>query len=319
MSDKIKQEDVCLNCKSTLKGEYCHYCGQRKLKDQDSSFFSTLIHLVGDFVHFDSQIFRTAIPLLFKPGFLTNEFLAGKRVRYLNPVKSYVFLSFLFFFLSFSLDDNDIISKIDDDIKINDTNSTTVDTLYGDLPVVISTGKSKFNYRSIQEYDSVQHTLSKQERDGVLKRMLILKSIEIKTGKNENYLKAFLIKFIDSFKHNFPKLFFFLLPVFALLLKLLYSKSDKTYMDNLVFSMHFYNFFFLFGSIYVVLLSIKSIAAFIPNITWVPALYMIIAQKTVYQQSFGKTLIKFMLFFFLFSICVAVAMLLNILYTFITV
>lgn len=57
------------------------------------------------FTDFDSKLWRSLGPLLFKPGFLTREFLAGKRKSYLNPVQMYAFFSFLFFITAFYLPD----------------------------------------------------------------------------------------------------------------------------------------------------------------------------------------------------------------------
>lgn len=153
MSGITQQEDYCLNCKTTLQGDFCHRCGQPKLDTHHDSFLHTMTHFIGDFVHFDSQIFRTAIPLLFKPGFLVNEYFKGKRVSYLPPIRMYVFLSFLFFFLTFSLSDftNDKKVKLKEqpssafslDIK-KDSSDLEENTIWQELSdslVIIKTGK----------------------------------------------------------------------------------------------------------------------------------------------------------------------------------
>ncbi|NNU33074.1 DUF3667 domain-containing protein [Mucilaginibacter sp. S1162] len=58
-------------------------------------------HAISDYFHFDHQFFHTLKPLLFKPGKLTNEYMAGKRVQYLHPVKMYIFISLVYFLLLF--------------------------------------------------------------------------------------------------------------------------------------------------------------------------------------------------------------------------
>lgn len=91
-----EQVSHCLNCGTALKGSFCHYCGQEKIRHREG-FIHTMIHFIGDFVHFDALIFKTIVPLLFQPGYLVKEYEAGRRVSHLNPIKMYVFLSFLFF------------------------------------------------------------------------------------------------------------------------------------------------------------------------------------------------------------------------------
>jgi hypothetical protein len=64
----------------------------------------TFLHqFMSDYFTFDSKFFKSVIPLLFKPGFLTTEFFAGRRVRYITPLRLYIFISIVFFLLlSFS-------------------------------------------------------------------------------------------------------------------------------------------------------------------------------------------------------------------------
>jgi hypothetical protein len=87
----------CQNCGEVLLGEHCYACGQptKGLVRQ----FSTII---GDFMdsvfELDSRILRTLGPLLFRPGFLSTEYFAGRRVRYVSPVRLFVFLSLFAFF-----------------------------------------------------------------------------------------------------------------------------------------------------------------------------------------------------------------------------
>jgi hypothetical protein len=90
----------CLNCGTILNGMYCSHCGQRD-EHLHEPFWKLAGHFVGDLFHFDSKFSHTLFPLLIKPGFLTNEFMAGKRARYMKPVALYFFISVLFFLLFF--------------------------------------------------------------------------------------------------------------------------------------------------------------------------------------------------------------------------
>ncbi|TSD66890.1 DUF3667 domain-containing protein [Inquilinus sp. KBS0705] len=100
MKKHYRHEDDCLNCGTLLEGKYCHNCGQENLQIKES-FGHMVNHAVSDYFHFDHQFFHTLKPLLFKPGQLTNEYIAGRRMQYLHPVKMYIFISLVFFFLYF--------------------------------------------------------------------------------------------------------------------------------------------------------------------------------------------------------------------------
>uniref|UniRef100_UPI0040409E0C DUF3667 domain-containing protein n=1 Tax=Pontibacter sp. H259 TaxID=3133421 RepID=UPI0040409E0C len=58
-----------------------------------------MLHSVGHYFHFESKFFKSIVPLLTKPGFLTKEYFAGKRASHLNPISMYISISILFFFL----------------------------------------------------------------------------------------------------------------------------------------------------------------------------------------------------------------------------
>ena len=61
------------------------------------TFKQFILDFLGDYFTFDSLILRSVRPLLFKPGFLTQEFLAGRRVSYIPPLRMFIFISIVFF------------------------------------------------------------------------------------------------------------------------------------------------------------------------------------------------------------------------------
>ena len=99
---KERKEKICLNCNAELQGRFCHKCGQENIEPKES-FLHLLSHLVSHEFHFDSKFFSTAKHLLLTPGFLTKEYMAGRRVSYLDPIRMYIFLSAFFFLVVFSL------------------------------------------------------------------------------------------------------------------------------------------------------------------------------------------------------------------------
>src|SRR5882762_7806133 len=87
----------CENCGAQLQGHWCAKCGQPAI-DYRRSFRHVIADLLDEFLNWDSKFFATIALLIFKPWRLTNEFLAGKRVRHANPLRLYLLASILFFF-----------------------------------------------------------------------------------------------------------------------------------------------------------------------------------------------------------------------------
>ena len=88
----------CQNCGNEIENNYCSSCGQ-VYESRIKPFASLIRDFLGDIVAFDSRAAITIKKLIFHPGFLTKEYLIGKRVQYVPPTRLYVILSILLFFL----------------------------------------------------------------------------------------------------------------------------------------------------------------------------------------------------------------------------
>ena len=88
----------CLNCENDISEDdnFCPHCGQVNdlkkvsLKQYLSAYFD-------DFLSFDSRFLNTIVGLVFKPGFVTKNYVEGKRMRYMNPFRLYIQITILFF------------------------------------------------------------------------------------------------------------------------------------------------------------------------------------------------------------------------------
>jgi len=87
----------CENCGAELQGHWCAKCGQPAI-DYRRSFRYVIADLLNEFLNWDSKFFATMGLLLVRPWKLTNQFLAGHRVRYVHPLRLYLLASILFFF-----------------------------------------------------------------------------------------------------------------------------------------------------------------------------------------------------------------------------
>lgn len=89
----------CANCNAPLHGEYCHDCGQ-PVKGMIRPLSGLTADVIDSVFNIDSRILRTIGPLYFRPGFLTNEYFIGKRVRYVTPFRLFFFLTIVAFFVA---------------------------------------------------------------------------------------------------------------------------------------------------------------------------------------------------------------------------
>jgi hypothetical protein len=296
--DSDGQVRQCLNCEALLTGPYCSACGQKDIPKRQS-LNELVSNFLSSFSGYESKFFITAKYLLLKPGFLATEFNKGKRERYFHPARLYVFISFIYFFLLTWIPPKESESLIN--VK---SDTTTVDYFKSE--------KSKVLTRA--QYDSLQATLPAGERDGWLVRKWQYKQLALEQQFYSNPMD-FAKRVIADFTAHFSQVFFLLLPAFAFILWLLYRKHDFFYSEHLVFSICYYNFFFVAGSV-------SMLADAVSWLTWIALLadlsifvYLLVAMKRTYRQSMGKTLLKYSLFVILFGICVVFGLLINLFVT----
>jgi len=341
-AERKQPNEFCLNCGTKLQDTFCHHCGQKDIPKRQT-LGELWTNFISSFWSYEGKFFLTTRYLITKPGFLAIEYNKGKRESYYHPARMYVFISFIFFLLlsiapNFDSDKVAQVNFDNDDVKeLKEENPTVnVDSILQNIPALTadsakrmvpraaldSIGKvtakktkkkkgfsiNKKNYESRAKYDSIQQTLAAEKKDGWFKRKLIIRGLELTEryrDKEDDLGKEFGKAFLD----NFSKVLFFLLPVFALLLKLLYIRKDYFYSEHLVFSIYYYNFFYLAGSLQILSNFVENISvlSWIGNVVgiWI-IVYLLLAMKRMYGQSWRKTILKFFIFGFLFLICLVV-------------
>ena len=110
---KRRKTDECLNCGLVFEvpDEFCPRCGQEN-HQRIKSVRLFLIDSFKDVVDIDSRFYRSIKPFLFKPGRLTNEYVLGRRKHFVQPIRLYLLLSFIYFFIS-SIELNKLTNKKD--------------------------------------------------------------------------------------------------------------------------------------------------------------------------------------------------------------
>ncbi|TAL40531.1 MAG: DUF3667 domain-containing protein [Chitinophagaceae bacterium] len=329
-----RKEKNCLNCGAIVQGRFCHICGQENTVPHET-FWHMVKHFFYDITHFDSNFFDSVKYLVQRPGFLSKEYMAGRRVSYLNPIKMYVFTSAVFFLIFFSLfhvsednfsvpDNSNFIKNLKDNKekvlanmhskedslaaikfytlfdKENDVKKKDTIKRKGDFNFTFDERLEK--YRTVVQYDSAQKVLPASERDGWFTRLLSRKVISLNEryqGEQAKLGSALLNKFM----HSFPYILFVSLPLYALFLKLLYIRNKKFYFaDHGIFLIHLYIFTFLLMLAFIVLGEMGDAFSW-DWLGWVQAAvvfygvwYAYKAMRNFYGQSRAKTTVKFILF-----------------------
>ena len=104
MADVIEQAGQCLNCGADLSGKYCAACGQKKVDRRDLSIRRFFGHVLNELTDLQSnKILRTLGALLFRPGQLTSEYLAGRKGFHIGPVRLYLTFSAIYFLFAWGV------------------------------------------------------------------------------------------------------------------------------------------------------------------------------------------------------------------------
>lgn len=309
---KQSGETHCLNCGAELKGSYCYQCGQKDMPRRQN-ISDLFINFVSSFWSFESKFFKTFGTLLFKPGRIIQDYNAGKRETYYHPARMYVFLSFIFFLVYSFVPDEDKVKMSDNGREMtSEEKKQMLDSLR--VGGIDFDNDSIKDPETVREYDSIQNTLAESKRDGWLEYYFTRKILTLKEQSGNNTQELWS-SYMSSLGENTPRMIFLLLPVFALLLKLLYVRRDFYYSEHLIFAVFFYDFLYLIGSIMLVFM-------FVDWLSWVPGVlsllilfYLYKSMRRVYGQSRGKTILKFFLLTGLFFVCNLIAFVLNVVVT----
>lgn len=332
------ESPVCLNCHARLRGQYCGHCGQRS-RNRLISIWQLLQEAFGDLLELDSRLWRTLVPLLTRPGQLTRDYLEGRRARYMPPFRTYLVLSVIFFVVAFFNPQKDLslffepepkataeevaqaeVDKLAAAARIEERRQSAIETLQGleaggMIPdeivaeIIDADDEVSINLEndpdssgifgdcedaSISDDGDLPEWLTKRFPDERVKEICERN----KARGNDNFAAAML--------DNIPIALFVLLPLMALVLKILYPLSRRYFVEHLLFFVHFHAFFFLMLIVQILFArtagllgpedgAVDSISTLILVIAsfYIPV-YLYKAMRRVYGQGHLVTLLKYL-------------------------
>ena len=208
-------QTVCADCGAPRYGPFCSQCGERAL-DRHSLTLSHFVkhNVLHELSHVDGKNFRTFRYLVFRPGFLSVEYFAGRRRRYINPVR--LLLTCL------------LILAL-----LGRTGSMTM-----------SLGKLRLNLLppGPPSADTIDETIAKLDVFGILNRLL-----ENKSRSKDIKSAAAVEKFNHELKTYATALSFCNVLLLSVFLAIVYRRRRSLYVEHLVFSLHLASFVLLFS------------------------------------------------------------------------
>ena len=302
---------MCLNCGTTLAGQYCGNCGQRA-NSRLISLWELIRDAFGDLFELDSRIWRTLIPLVTKPGQLTRDYLEGRRARFMPPFRTYLVLSIVFFLVAFfdpreefgilfsTPQDGSVSAATDIDGAQESSEAFNLELTDAGVVVAGTPGDAQDNDND-EARDALDDCASIEAEDWQAWAPPWLTPTRVRAVCERVVAddgKAFSTKLLD----NVPAALIALLPLMALALKLLYPLSKRYYVEHVLFVVHFHAFVFFVLTLQIVFTELTTLVG-LPNavgpvtsvaVAFYIPIYFFKALRKVYRQSWAATLVKYL-------------------------
>lgn len=369
----------CENCGTPLLGEHCYACGQ-PIRGMVRHFGTIFGDFVDTVFNLDSRTVRSIVPLLFRPGRLTQEYFDGHRVRFVSPVRLFFFFCVAAFLaLQFSIDTGDGFSMLG---KAGDISSaqtvkqaeerrdaalagmTAAREAIPDTPgsrngmdegmdqiraeadqriaylkardAAVAAGQAvppdPQNPDGEEEDDDVTFRFNDKPWDEKTNPLTVswfpqiandgLNRLVKRARANVEHVKDDPSRLAEAFLQTLPQTLFVLLPVFALLLKIMYVFKRRLYMEHLIVALHSHAFLcaallvivgladigalFTAGSVFEQFTELCIFAM----MCWMP-IYLLLMQKRVYRQGWIMTLLKYFVLGNLYLILISFGVVVN--------
>ncbi len=348
-----RTDKTCLNCKYVVENKFCPNCGQENT-DIRKTFHHLFVHFFEDLTHYENAFWKTIKNLLFKPATLTKEYLSGKRLSYLAPVRLYIFISFVTF-LTFALlsdESNSIVEinsktskseivkledkKIDEILNNNDViTKKDKDSLRALLIKSRVKGQVKvekllnFGYESRKQLDSLKKFGTGDKAVSDLEYWFCKKGFDV---VENNTKEEIMQKAKESFMHNFSKVLLIYMPLFAFFLWIFHGKKRWYYFDHGIFTLHYFSFLLLINlivfSLSKALLLLPSqldaFAKIVKGLVYISSYlwmfyYFFPAHHRFYGESRIVSFIKSIILFFINMIFISTILILYFIYTLINI
>jgi hypothetical protein len=254
----VAAAEVCPECGEVLAGDFCHRCGEKRPEARDLSVRHFVLDAAKELTSLDSKLTRTLLALLFRPGRLTNEWIAGRRGRYLKPLNLCLGVFALSLFVL--------------------TSSKQVSMF--NIGLVLENQRQIGVQMKLKGTDVINRRLdSTAERKG-LTRQALEDALSERWQRNVSLVQPAEIIAL------------------AVLLQLVYLFSRRYFVEHLVFSMHFLSFAVLTSTLmfpvyYLIGMNLSWLNFAVAGLKFlVDVFYLFVALRAVYRDSPGAALLR---------------------------
>lgn len=261
---------TCANCGAAQSGPYCPQCGQRAAHP-DPTIREFLHESSEELFHWEGKIPRTAKALLFQPGVLTLDFLAGRRARWLPPLRVYLLCSVAFFL------------------------SGTLSEHFANRPLMNASVTLANHGQPTVLTPDLREQIAKSLPARILGADRLIQAAE--SGRD----------FGPEVRKNLPKAMFVLVPVFAIFTWLLWRRHFTRYPSHLYVALHLHAAWFLVvATITVAAIPFSdAVAAALGGVMTVYVVgYTLVALRRVFKSGWPATLAKSVVLLVLYSLSV---------------
>ncbi|WP_417870955.1 DUF3667 domain-containing protein [Winogradskyella sp.] len=335
--------DTCQNCEEQFeKGfKFCPHCGQKT--NEELTLGVLFYNTISNYFSFDARFLKSFIPLMFRPGYLAKEFIKGKRLLYLHPAQMYLFIAVIFFFVfsfyardgreqldknmqrvlesrsekvfakdSVSLQDSLDMKALTDSVKnnsstigLNEEEIKALDSLSNikvpkkDMAMTFSFDQGKMDSLLVvgASDKELYRAMGMSDDAGYFTRKFYAQGLKF-------YKNMGLGQVYQTFIDSIPLAMFFLLPIFAFLLKIFFFRKGR-YAHHLVFSFYYFSFLFV---VFTIIFGVNRFWPIPDAIDWLIAFstffYLLVGIIKFYRQSWFLSFIKSSVVSFLFLLFV---------------
>ena len=306
---------ACPNCGGARPGAYCPNCGQN-----DRDYMRSVWLVAGDYFRdtfeVDSRVFRTLKLLFFKPGQLSIDFSRNRRARYMSPVRLFLFISFVHF---------GALALMTAKGSVSDTPESSPSDLVLPYPMSVPELDSLFSVEPTQDQiETARARLDPEQRDRLddilgrgpddLNRKILASFLATETGESGG-MRTILFRLMIELYHDPGKLIdrtsrwasiilVVSLPLYALLLAVVYFDKRRYFVEHLVLVVHM-------QCLSMVALTIPMFASrsAVAAVSWIGVslgimAYYVLSLRCYFQEGWGTTLARWAAFAVL-SLCVS--------------
>jgi hypothetical protein len=325
---KERSQKNCLNCNTTVQGRFCQACGQENVETKQG-FWQMVQHFIYDILHFDGKFFETFRLLITAPGKVAKEYAGGRKAAYLEPVRMYLFISTVTFFLlpffssvQQTISNIHIIASPAERLKEASKHYAHINADPGQpeaarkmellldttLHLQLKTRDEAGDTTNAIDF-SVQGTPYKATpvKDETLfptgswLQSRLAKKVKAKFEKQGQDFNLLMLEQAQLQQKIMPYILFLSLPLFTMVLTLLYRrKPGLYYSDHAAFTLYHYILVFgLLGMALILQLLLKlfgvdSSFILLPILS-ITLIHLVFEMKEFYAQGWGKTAAKFLL------------------------